>query len=157
MMTDVVGNPLRLAASTDASYRDADTIPSILDNPAMHIHMSDLITCDVILDMDIINVDSRKPEIQMAGRYCTIITQYQSGTCTSSEINRLVETAEGYLFVGDMCAHITDLGYNSVDSVFEAAIQRANSDDWLQISVRDMFGRVDGDTMYNGMGTGVAQ
>ncbi|KAJ7697852.1 hypothetical protein B0H17DRAFT_1130132 [Mycena rosella] len=158
MMAALVGNPLDLARLMPSSYFDADTIPSALDNPPMHIHFSDLIACGVTLDMKVIHADLRRPAIHMTGEYCNIMSQEQSGvgiiarytckpdhvhhlqTCLRSELHTLVTVAKGYLRVGDAGAHMTDWGYNSVDALFAIHLaQVPPTQEWCQMAVMDTF------------------
>ncbi|KAJ7090993.1 hypothetical protein C8R44DRAFT_990593 [Mycena epipterygia] len=157
LMADLVGNPLDLPLSSTSSYTDADTIPSALDNPPMQIHFSDLISCGVVLGMELRSSDLHRPAIHMTGAYCNIISQEQGGvgviarytckpnhvhemqTCLPTEIHTLVSTAKGYLRIGDAGAHMTDWGYNSVDALFAINLRRAATEDWCQMSVMDSF------------------
>ncbi|KAF7371175.1 hypothetical protein MSAN_00753000 [Mycena sanguinolenta] len=151
-------------ARRDPAYRDADTIPSVLDNPTMDIHLSDLVACGVALDAEIRRIDLRRPVIHMTGKYCSITSQEESGVgmivrysakpghvhaiqgSTASETAMIVRLAKGYLRIGDAQAHMTDWGYNSVDKLFEIAMQKSRGDDWEQISVKAEFtSRCEGD------------
>ncbi|KAJ7486460.1 hypothetical protein FB451DRAFT_1362853 [Mycena latifolia] len=165
LMAALVGNPLDLARLTNISYVDADTIPSSLDNPTMPIHFSDLISCGVALDMQVIAVDLHRPAIHMTAQYCNIMSQEQSGvgviarytckpghvhhlqTCRPPEIHTLTLTAKGYLRIGDAGAHMTDWGYNSVDALFATHLAQMKHEDWCQMSVMHAFrSRCEGDT-----------
>ncbi|KAF7357603.1 hypothetical protein MSAN_01356700 [Mycena sanguinolenta] len=137
----------------DAAYRDADTIPSLLDSPTMDIHMSDLVACGLALDAEIIRADLHRPVIHMTGKHCSITSQEESGVgiiaryrakpghvhdflgCTATEAEMLVDFAKGYLRIGDAQAYMTDWGYNSVDKLFEIALRRSQSEDWEQMAV----------------------
>ncbi|KAJ7245244.1 hypothetical protein C8J57DRAFT_1524377 [Mycena rebaudengoi] len=137
--------------------RDADTIPSALDNPPVHIHLSDLIILGTILDMAIENYTLAKPTLNMAGQYCNITLQDQQGvgmtawystkpnhvhklqSCVLSEIRNLARTGQGYLKIGDYTAHTTDWGYNSVNAVFEAAKITVEGDDWQETKLPEGF------------------
>ncbi|KAJ6564175.1 hypothetical protein B0H19DRAFT_1140488 [Mycena capillaripes] len=168
LMAAVVGNPLHLARVTSKPFLiDADTIPSSLDTPMMPIHFSDLISCGVALDMEMRDCDLHKPSIHMTGQYCNIMSQEQSGVgtiarytckpnhvhhlqaCTPSEVNALLRTAKGYIYVGDACAHMTDWGYNSVDTLFQLVCNREplDDEDWFQMGVMSSFrSSCEGDT-----------
>ncbi|KAJ7210669.1 hypothetical protein B0H12DRAFT_1079656 [Mycena haematopus] len=148
-------NSLRDAVTghRDPAYRDADTIPSALDNPTMDIHLSDLVACGLALDAEIVHIDLRRPAIHMTGKYCSITSQEENGVgiiarysakpghvhdiqgCTTSEVEMIVEFAKGYLRIGDAQASMTDWGYNSVNKLFEISMQRSKGDDWEQIAV----------------------
>ncbi|KAJ6471892.1 hypothetical protein C8R45DRAFT_1013492 [Mycena sanguinolenta] len=152
-------NSLRdeLNARRDPTYRDADTIPSALDNPAIDIHLSDLVACGVALDAEIRYIDLQRPVLHMTGKYCSITSQEESGVgciarysakpghvhhiqnCTVSEAEMVVDLAKGYLQIGDIQAHMNDWGYNSVDKLFEMSILKSKGDDWEQISVKADF------------------
>ncbi|KAF8209339.1 hypothetical protein K438DRAFT_229210 [Mycena galopus ATCC 62051] len=170
MMAALVGNPLYLAVpeyssddeddlrgSKAFSYRDADTIPSALDNPPLDIHFADLISCGVALDMEIRGYDLHKPALHMTSQYCSIMSQEHSGvgviaqfthnpshvhhiqTCTPHEVDNLVKTAKGYLRIGDAGAHMTDWGYNSVNALFGIIVDSAQTDDWHQMALGERF------------------
>ncbi|KAJ7807819.1 hypothetical protein B0H14DRAFT_3763642 [Mycena olivaceomarginata] len=184
MMASLVGNPVYLAEYSSESdeeddlfgskvcpYRDADTIPSALDNPPLDIHFTDLISCGVALDMEIRGYDLHKPALHMTSQYCSIVSQEHSGvgviarymhnpnhvhhieTCTPHEVDYLVKTAKGYLRIGDFLAHTTDWGYNSVNALFGIVVSRAPTDDWHQIAIGEQFRPLcegDGDIQWKG-------
>ncbi|KAJ6466317.1 hypothetical protein C8R45DRAFT_485554 [Mycena sanguinolenta] len=141
----------------DPAYRDADTIPTVLDNPTIEIHISDLVACGLALDAEIIRVDLHRPAIHMTGKYCSITSQEESGVgviaryrakpghvhdflgCTATEAEMLVQFAKGYLRIGDVQAYMADWGYNSVDKLFEITLQRSQSEDWEQMAVMSEY------------------
>ncbi|KAJ7059766.1 hypothetical protein C8F01DRAFT_1145587 [Mycena amicta] len=139
-----------------APYVDADTIPSALDSPLIHIHLSDLICFAVALDVDINqdSVDPQVPKVQMTGSHCSFESSLQSGVgvvvrytskpgqahriqnCTADEAEVLIKVARGYLRVGDYSMHTTDWGYNSVDKLLEISLSNGEDDSkWQQILV----------------------
>ncbi|KAJ7847845.1 hypothetical protein B0H14DRAFT_3138413 [Mycena olivaceomarginata] len=138
----LVGNPLDLAHGL-SSYRDADTIPSTLDNPKMHIHFSDLVACGTVLDMEVMSVDLHKPRLQMSGRHCNITSQELSGKST-----HVVMMAKGLFKFGNVRRNLSAWGYNSVDTLFETIITRAETEDWSRIGVTmdAVRKRLEGDT-----------
>ncbi|KAJ7778895.1 hypothetical protein B0H14DRAFT_3587017 [Mycena olivaceomarginata] len=131
--------------------RDADTIPSTLDNLTMHIHFSDLVACGTVLDMEVMSVDLHKPRLQMSGRHCNITSQELSGVgviaryscepnhfhllelCSPEEIHALVMMAKGLFKFGNVRRNLSAWGYNSVDTLFETIITRAETEDWSRI------------------------
>ncbi|KAJ7834490.1 hypothetical protein B0H13DRAFT_1653253 [Mycena leptocephala] len=171
MMATLVGNQLYLAGSTSSdpddtavrftpqslSYRDADTIPSTLDNPLMAVHFTNLISVGAALGMEVRSYNLHMPALHMSGQYCSIVSQEHSGvgiiarytyspdhvhhlqTCTPGEVDNLVKIAKGYLRIGDAGAHMTDWGYNSVDALFSILESRAGTEDWHQMEVGEQF------------------
>ncbi|KAJ7607958.1 hypothetical protein FB45DRAFT_947359 [Roridomyces roridus] len=173
MMAALVGNPQRLTEES-SSYHDADSIQSNLDNPVMDIHFSDLISCGVALGMKIISSDLQKPELNMVGENCRIVTQERDGvgmvaryisklghvhnmqTCTHPEVRSLVNVAKGYIKIGDITAHMSRWGYNSIDTLFRMAVLRAGTkEDWFEIEPSEdalMMRQFSEQIHYNGDG-----
>ncbi|KAJ7631589.1 hypothetical protein DFH06DRAFT_1438726 [Mycena polygramma] len=123
---------------------------------------SDLIAAAVALDMEMRHYDLHKPAIHMTAPYCSIRSHDESGvgilarytskphhvhdmqSCSPPEIHALVNIAQGYQFIGDVCAHMTDWGYNSVD------IHLVNSD-WFEMTTKGRFHcEGDKDAQWNG-------
>ncbi|KAJ7824993.1 hypothetical protein B0H14DRAFT_2596899 [Mycena olivaceomarginata] len=118
-----------------------DTIPSTLDNLTMHIHFSDLVACGTVLDMEVMSVDLHKPRLQMSGRHCNITSQ-------ELKIHALVMMAKGLFKFGNVRRNLSAWGYNSVDTLFETIITRAETEDWSRIGVTmdAVRKRLEGDT-----------
>ncbi|KAJ7240888.1 hypothetical protein C8J57DRAFT_1192913 [Mycena rebaudengoi] len=151
MMCDLVGDPLDLLKSGASDFDFPDSIPSALDNPTMHIHLSDLIIFGSILDMEITHLDVWKPAVNMAGPHCNITSQHQQSVgmiawysakpshvhrltpCLPGEIRMLAATAQGYLKIGGQSAPITSWGYNSVELLFESANAICDGEGWNHI------------------------
>ncbi|KAJ7912910.1 hypothetical protein B0H13DRAFT_1712826 [Mycena leptocephala] len=152
MMCDLVGDPLDLLKSGGSDFDLPDSIPSALDNPTMHIHLSDLIIMGSILDMEITHLDVWKPAVNMAGPYCNITSQHQQSVgmtawysakpnhvhrlqpCLPREILMLAATAQGYLKIGGLSAPITSWGYNSVELLFKSADATCDGEGWNHIA-----------------------
>ncbi|KAJ7130687.1 hypothetical protein C8R46DRAFT_1142097 [Mycena filopes] len=159
LLVALVGNPLDLTQHiSESSYLDADSIPSTSDNPTIYVQLSSLIQFGALLDMEIVgDPDLKRPTIHMRGRFCSIVTQEESGlgvvgryyhssplyvhdmqTATPSELGTLVRHAQGNIWVGDSSAPMARWGYNSVNVMF-ARVTASQSEDWFQMGILPSF------------------
>lgn len=154
LMNDL-GFDLRLAPGE--GMLDADVISSSLDAPTMEIRLSDVICCGFLLDMTVVTADPLSRIVAMTGDHCNITTRHHSdaGLVTRYsgmahgelspinqsnplELDMLLNTARGYLQVGDSLAPFTDFGYNSTDMLFDVALSMADGMEWQQITLGEI-------------------
>ncbi|KAG8812799.1 hypothetical protein FRC17_001813 [Serendipita sp. 399] len=149
----------------------ADTIPSVLDAPPMHIRMSDLIHFGLLLEMKLVEVDELKRILNMTGRYCSLVSKHQDGVgmlsryaamslgtqpavrrTSGPEAQMLCESADGMIYIGDCMMLITSFGFNSVDAIMKHILRQCQGNKWQEISLKDFLrnAEADGQLAYEG-------
>ena len=153
-------------------FLDAGAIPSALDAPLMEMRLSDLVRLGFLLHMEVMNIDERKHLIDMTSQHCYITTHdvegvgnvvRYSGTAggvqpmtrlaTFGELSILLSTASGRIQVGDSRGPISYWGYNSVEKVLAAAMEKSSGSKWEEIDITEtMSDLVEGDShpLWNG-------
>ncbi|CAG7845912.1 SubName: Full=Uncharacterized protein {ECO:0000313/EMBL:CCA77964.1} [Serendipita indica DSM 11827] len=143
--------------SGTGEFIEADTIPSVLDAPPIHMRMSDLIHFGLLLEMKIVEADELKRILNMTGRYCSLVSKHQDGVgmlcrytgnligtqpavkrISTQEARMLCETADGMIYIGDCMMPITSFGFNSLDAIFKHVIRECKQNAWQEVDLKDL-------------------
>ncbi|KIM29081.1 hypothetical protein M408DRAFT_127901 [Serendipita vermifera MAFF 305830] len=145
---------------------NAETIPSVLDAPPLHIRMSDLIQFGFLLEMTVVEANELKRVLSMTGRHCSIESKHQDGVgmvtryspmatsmhpairrASDEEMQMACGTAEGMIYIGDCMMSLGSWDFTALDNIFKHVLRECKGNAWQEMPLQDYLRAAEGDSL----------